>query len=120
MRLYDNDAYREKFMQVAYDLLSGDGTNDRANQIIEAFDAVPCVDAEVLLPNEPLTSDELRKMAGKPVYIIDNECGYDGRWVIWDGRHNEFWLRGHNADTYGVSWRAYRHEPEESQGGEER
>ena len=34
MRLYDNDAYREKFMQVAYDLLSGDGTNDRANQII--------------------------------------------------------------------------------------
>lgn len=71
-------------------------------------------------PNDPLAPDELRKMVGKPVYIIDNECGHDGRWVIWDNRHSEFWLRGHNADTYGVSWRAYRHEPEESQGGEER
>ena len=38
MKLYDNDAYRDEFMSLVYGLLAADGTNDRANQIIDAFD----------------------------------------------------------------------------------
>lgn len=69
MKLYDNDAYREDFMALVYDLLHSDGTNDRANQIIDAFDMAPTVEADPLFPNFPLTLDELREMDGEPVWI---------------------------------------------------
>ena len=62
MKLYDNDAYRDDFMELVYSLLHSDGTNDRANLIIDAFDLAPEVEAVVLPPNDPLTLDELRKM----------------------------------------------------------
>lgn len=53
MRLYDNEAYRDTFMQGVYGLLEDDPTNERANAIIELFDSAPAV----TLPNEPLTCE---------------------------------------------------------------
>lgn len=41
MKLYDNDAYRDEFMELVYSLLHSDGTNDRANQIIDAKPETP-------------------------------------------------------------------------------
>lgn len=79
MRLYDNEGYREEFMALVYDLLHSDGTNDRANQIIDAFDMAQTVEAEPLFPNAPLTLDELRKMEGKPVWVERN----DGARSVW-------------------------------------
>jgi len=47
-RYYDNDAHREDFMALVYDELASDPTNDRANRIIDAYDAAPTVDAETV------------------------------------------------------------------------
>ena len=46
MKLYDNDAYRCEFMDGVYSLLSDDPTWDRANQIIDLFDAAPVAESE--------------------------------------------------------------------------
>lgn len=64
MRLYDNEGYREEFMELVYALLASDGTNDRANLIIDAFDRAPEVEAFVLPPNDPLT---VPSTAGMPI-----------------------------------------------------
>lgn len=84
MKLYDNDACRDEFMSLVYGLLASDGTNDGANQIIDAFDTAPEVEAEPLQPNEPLTLDELREMDGQPVWIVnvaDIKC-FQGHWDL--------------------------------------
>ncbi len=39
----DADDVREEFMQEVYRILDADATNDRANQIIDAFDNLPSV-----------------------------------------------------------------------------
>lgn len=70
MRLYDNDAYREDFIGIVYNLLQDDGTNDRANQIIDAFDLAPEVEIETPPPNDPLTPEQLREMDSEPVKVI--------------------------------------------------
>lgn len=79
MILCDNDAYREKFMEIVYGILSSDETNDRANQIIDAFDNIPQVEVKELPVNDPLTLEQLREMDGEPVYLdfIDG-----GEWVL--------------------------------------
>lgn len=41
--LCDTGDYREEFVEGVYDLLSGDPTNDRANQIIDLYDRAPQV-----------------------------------------------------------------------------
>ncbi len=74
MKLYDNDEYRDDFMELVYSLLHGDGDNYRANQIIDAFDSAPEVEAEPLPPNDPLTLDELREMGGEPVWCLEMRC----------------------------------------------
>ena len=109
MRLYDNDAYREEFMELVYDLLRDDGTNDRANQIIAAFDSAPEVEAEPLQPNDPLTLEELREMDGEPVWLRGTGLN---RWYIFNG----FSLDGipHFMPEIGWKpWAAYRRRPEE-------
>lgn len=68
MKLYDNDAYRDEFMEAVYNLLSDDSSNDRANQVIDLFDAAPAVVAEPALSNGPLTLEQLREMDGEPVW----------------------------------------------------
>lgn len=74
MKLYDNDEYRDDFMELVYSLLHGDGDNYRTNQIIDAFDSAPEVEAEPLPPNDPLTLDELREMGGEPVWCLEMRC----------------------------------------------
>ena len=74
MNLYDNDAYRDTFMEGVYDLLEDDPTNERANAIIELFDKAPSV---TIPENEPLTQTDLDKMDYDKVWIdYGNEnCG---------------------------------------------
>lgn len=117
MRLYDNDEYREEFMALVYGLLMSDGTNDRANQIIDAFDMAPSVEAEPLPPNAPLTLDELREMGGEPVWC----CQYGWKicyGIVGDGDNakmltgcgSSLSLRGYGV---GKTWLAYRRKPGE-------
>lgn len=127
MRLYDNDEYRETFMELVYSLLHSDGTNDRANLIIDAFDAAPVVEAELLTSNDPLTLDELREMMNNdwvwvrllsPVYNMksgyyvktrfSNEdsfsCGYPDvviRDLPYSG-YGDIWIAHHNKPEEGV------------------
>lgn len=67
MKLYDNDSYRDEFMNGVYALLSSDPTSDRANQIMDLFDLAPAVEATMEPSNDPLAVDELREMNGMPV-----------------------------------------------------
>lgn len=46
MKLYDNDAYRDEFMEGVYSLLNDDPTWNRANAIIDLFDSAPAVEAD--------------------------------------------------------------------------
>lgn len=119
MRLYDNDEYREDFMALVYNLLHTDGTNDRANQIIDAFDMAPAMEAELLPPNDPLTIEELREMAGKPVWI-ERKNGRVSRWAIFGDMRSPYGVYFGTAagglrlpyDEYGKTWSAYRRKPE--------
>ncbi len=125
MRLYDNDAYREDFIGIVYNLLQDDGTNDRANQIIDAFDLAPEVEIETMMPNDPLTLEQLREMDGEPVWIapVKGKCKITARWMLISGYHlekdiylftpNSNILQGYNGKSYGKMWLAYRHKPED-------
>ncbi len=42
----DADASRDEFMEAVYDILTEDSTNNRANEIIDVFDALPAADVE--------------------------------------------------------------------------
>lgn len=118
MRLYDNEGYREEFMALVYDLLHSDGTNDRANKIIDAFDMAPTVEADPLFPNAPLTLKELREMDGEPVWV---EHYNGGEWVIvsWNIYDEIAYTQKARLSSYnyGLSdspgWIAYRRKPEE-------
>lgn len=114
MKLYDNDEYRDDFMSLVYSLLHSDGTNDRANQIIDAFDSIPEVEAELLPPNNPLTLDELRDMNGEPVWT---KCLYDENrsgWTLVDSDGNTYNEQFSFYDYgYGDTWLAYRRRPED-------
>lgn len=115
MRLYDNDSYREEFMELVYSLLHSDGTNDRANQIIDAFDIAPAVDAEPLPPNDPLTLKQLREMGGEPVWISyfaggQNVCMLvDAKHDVCRDAHGGFAV----FENLGRTWIAYHRKPEE-------
>lgn len=135
MKLYDNDAYREEFMALVYDLLHSDGTNDRANQIIDAFDMAPAVEAEPLPPNAPLTLEEMREMdlfewlwievvcpSRMQVFrkiesayyqVFEDYTDGDALCCGWPGLIHEF-----EYEDYGKTWLAYRRRPEkETQNG---
>lgn len=118
MSLYDNDSYREEFMEEVYKLLADDPDNSRANEIIDLFDNAP----EFNPPNEPLTLEQLREMDGEPVWV-EFEDGSGGLWgivhitifaqiVFANGLHCTIGER-----YYGKSYKAYRRPPE---GEEER
>ena len=114
MILYDNDAYREKFMEIVYGTLSSDETNDRANQIIDAYDNAPQVDVKELPVNAPLTLEQLREMDGEPVWICDPD-GSMGMFALVDVRNMVCRTpRGGWAifENFGQAWLAYRRKPE--------
>ena len=71
--------------------------------VVKALEEVPDKDVG---KNEPLTLDELRKMDGEPVWLV-NQNG--GRWVIMSGAY--LFDRRKNAD-YGKTWLAYRQKKE--------
>lgn len=118
MKLYDNDAYRDEFMEAVYNLLSGDSSNDRANQVIDLFDAAPAVEAEPAPSNTPLTLEQLREMDGEPVWVVPlNDFdilpanylvnAYEEQIVVDKfGAYLDF-------EDYGKTWLAYRRRPEE-------
>lgn len=67
MKLYDNDGFRKDFMSYVYSVLADDPTNDRANQIISAFDMVPPM--EVLPVEIPFA--KLAAMHQRSVYVVN-------------------------------------------------
>lgn len=115
MKLYDNDEYRETFMELVYRLLQSDGTNDRANLIIDAFDAAPEVEAEPLLPNDPLTMKELREMDGYPVWVVQPDNVLPPFWGIVNANDGTVLCYQYFAifEDYDTEWLAYRRKPEE-------
>ena len=125
MKLYDNDEYRDDFMELVYSLLHGDGDNYRANQIIDAFDSAPEVEAEPLPPNDPLTLEELREMDGEPVWVTPAKEGGKilKRWMLLECFSEDIDLflfrpscgiaQGYTGAGYGKIWLAYRRKLEE-------
>ena len=67
--------------------------------------------------NEPLTVDELRRMEGQPVYIVENTeywaivNSFDqaGVYLLSYGNPDDYGYFG----FYGKTWLAYRRKPEE-------
>lgn len=123
MVLYDNDAYREEFMSLVYGLLMDDETNDRANQIISAFDEAPVIEAEPLITNDALTLKQLRKMDGEPVFCFSKRVQKDSAYGIVCIRDDNPCVitiqdKGNSRrffylTTYGLAWLAYRRKPGE-------
>lgn len=117
MKLYDNNAYREEFTGIVYSLLQSDGTNDRANQIIDAFDMAPEAEADPLLPNDPLTLEELWEMDGEPVWVKEIVDDMEENWGIITVSERGLFARtligSYSRCTYGYHWLAYRRKPEE-------
>lgn len=126
MKLYDNDAYRDEFMEAVYNLLSDDSSNDRANQVIDLFDAAPAVKAEPSPSNDPLTLEQLREMDGEPVWVTVSaswrESGILGGWCLVSYHITDDQVRVYLYNTrsgasffpqqdYGISWWAYRRKP---------
>ena len=116
MNLYDNDAYRDDFMECVYSILNSDGTNDRANQIIDAFDRAPAVEAVVLPPNGPLTVEELQEMDGEPVW-----CTCKNHYVfialVKDEPYKQVWFFTNDGKCDTVLFyhtEFYRRKPEEA------
>ena len=127
MKLYDNDAYRDEFMEAVYNLLSDDSSKDRANQVIDLFDAAPAVKAEPSPSNDPLTLEQLREMDGEPVWVTVSaswrESGILGGWCLVSYHITDDQVRVYLYNTrsgasffpqqdYGISWWAYRRKPE--------
>lgn len=115
MKLYDNDAYRDEFMEAVYNLLPDDSSNDRANQVIDLFDAAPAVEAEPAPPNDPLTLKQLQEMGGEPVWVECLGSKDYSAWTIVDlclnGIHTKYFYA--DFDYYGDEWLAYRRKPKE-------
>ena len=71
-----------------------------------------------LIPNEPLTLEQLREMDGEPVWIANLDALEYGRWGIVDGVYQAeddqvLMLRGdYSCHYYGKTWLAYRRPPE--------
>lgn len=69
------------------------------------------------LPNPPLTLEQLREMDGEPVWVQYGQ--YDGEWVIvaWNIYDAISYVRKTpcllSVYSYGKTWLAYRHKPEE-------
>lgn len=73
-------------------------------------------------PNAPLTLDELRRRNGKPIWV----CGLPGREIKWEPgwrileenrvpmRSNSDTALSHWTASYGHTWIAFDHEPEEA------
>ena len=88
---------------------------------VKALNDVPDKDVG---KNTPLTLDELRKMDGEPVFLVDlvhksdpKEPDLWGGWIVFtENNQNGFIPRGggfFSIDGYGKTWLAYRQKTEE-------
>lgn len=68
---------RDDFMQEVYRVLDADSTNDRANQIIDAFDNLPTVTIEKQGEQNPIDKVE-------PKF-------HEGEWVVFNNRHQSIY-----------------------------
>ena len=76
MKLYDNDSARQQFTETVYELLSGDSDNYRANQIIDAYDSIPYMEAvSVEFPCEELPSMDRRN-----IYVVCRDDPKQNGW----------------------------------------
>lgn len=110
----DEDAFEELAMEYLEAVIDGIDP-DRLEAICDAEREGRLV----VLPNEPLTLDELRQMHGEPVWIVEHpdwghwELSEDAEDYLVD-RDEAFYDMTHNdaAGRYGLhalGWRAYRH-----------
>lgn len=78
MKLYDNDSARQQFTETVYELLSGDSDNYRANQIIDAYDSIPYMEAvSVEIPWEELPSMDRRN-----IYVVCRDDPKQSGWGV--------------------------------------
>ena len=75
--------------------------------------------------NDPLTLEEMWEMDGEPVWVvgISSINNFNGHWDICSlesGDATTFPYCGENPDInlYGITWKAYRHKPEEADHGQ--
>ncbi len=114
MKLYDNDAYRDEFMEAVYNLLSDDSSNDRANQVIDLFDAAPAVEAEPAPSNDPLPLEQLREMDGEPVWC-EHQKNYVFIACVKDEPYKQIWFFTNKGKWDTILFhhtRFYRRKPE--------
>lgn len=78
MKLYDNDSARQQFTETVYELLSSDSDNYRANQIIDAYDSIPYMEAvSVEIPWEELPSMDRRN-----IYVVCRDDPKQSGWGV--------------------------------------
>jgi len=83
MRLYDNDSFREDFMETVYSLLASDPDNFRANQIIAAFDNIRDIEAiSIEIPFE-----EMESMNWRAVYVLCRDDPSKSGWATLKTDH---------------------------------
>jgi hypothetical protein len=115
MILYDNDSWREEFMDIVYQELSGDPTNDRANRIIDAYDSVPAVNAITSMGYHmnPLSKDELLHVEEQiPIYVMHRYGAWQQNgWHIWNPEIKENDTEIADLENYGITWDAYLIKP---------
>lgn len=98
------------------------------NRIIELAEAEKKGLLKILPPNDPLTLEELREMAGEPVFVSVSrnwrDSGISDGWRLVRFHKSDDRVRCCIYDThsgvnfcaeqdYGISWWAYRRRPEE-------
>lgn len=104
-RILDPETTREALAEIEY---YGGFRGEEA--VLEAAREARRIAAEALrhkLTGDPLTPEQLRKMDGQLVWVLDKEKPQDSGWTIWAEEFNDLLSEG----SYGVTWIAYAYHP---------
>lgn len=104
-RILDPETTREAQAEIEY---YGGFRGEEA--VLEAAREARRIAAEALRhkpTGDPLTPEQLRKMDGQPVWVLDKEKPQDSGWTIWAEEFNDLLSEG----SYGVTWIAYAYRP---------
>ena len=104
-RILDPETTREALAEIEY---YGGFRGEEA--VLEAAREARRIAAEALRhkpTGDPLTPEQLRKMDGQPVWVLDKEKPQDSGWTIWAEEFNDLLSEG----SYGVTWIAYAYHP---------
>lgn len=81
MKLYDNEGFRDEFVEAVYEIMANDLDNCRANQIIAAFDTAPSLEAlSVEIPFENLNA-----MNQRSIYVVNWDDPNQSGWAVLRG-----------------------------------